>query len=111
MKITPEHSVLPNSPHTVGREQPTPYGAFQVDWVPAIDMHVLMYNGPAFGGTICLAAHHNGYSCQEIIDRVTKGDIQSVKDQLQYILVCGGLGKRDTAFDHIMKIPSSTPQA
>ena len=101
MKKSAETSILGNSPHTVGKEQSTPYGKFQIDWVPAIDAHVLMYEGPAYGGVICIATHHNGYSCQEIVYRVVKGDFARVKSQLQYIKDCGGMGRNESVFDEI----------
>lgn len=107
MTLTPARSILPNSPHSVGKEQTTDYGKFQIEWVPAIDSHVLFYEGPAYGGVIDLAAHHNGHCCQEVIDRIRKGDVGRVKAQLQYILDCGGVAMNATVIDNIMGVDTN----
>lgn len=85
-------SLLPSSDARILK----PLGKLSVRPIPALDTHGLFYDGECL-----LAMHPNGYSCHELAVRMAKGDARGVRDQVAFLLACGGLSK---PADHLVNL-------
>lgn len=74
-------SILPNSSSAI--LQPMPHG-LQVVWEEQEDKHVLLRDGER------IAAHHNGFSCHNLAERLLSGNAERALAQFDYIKACGG---------------------
>jgi hypothetical protein len=74
-------SLLPNWNEAILR--PMPRG-FQVVWDDEADHHILYHEGAP------LAAHHNGFSCHNLAERLLAGAGERAVEQFDYIKACGG---------------------
>lgn len=74
-------SILPNSSARI--LAPMPCG-LQVRWHEELDSHVLYQNERM------IAAHHNGFSCHNLAERMLAGNLERALSQFDYITDCGG---------------------
>lgn len=81
-------SILPSSEPRILQPVETPHGVLQVRVIAELDTHGLFHKHA--GGETLLATHPNGYSCFALLERMVKGDATRVRQQVQYILDCGG---------------------
>lgn len=84
-------SLLPSSEPRILQPVETPFGTLQVRALPDLDTHGLFHKHAR--GESLRAMHPNGYSCYCLLERMAKGDVESVRQQAQYILDCGGLAQ------------------
>ena len=63
----------------------------QVHSIPEADTHGLFLETPH--GPCLLATHPNGYSCHNLGARMIQGDAKRVREQVEYILRCGGTAR------------------
>lgn len=85
--------------------RPLPWGemTLRVVAAPELDTYVLTLAHAA--GVSNLAAHPNSYSLHELAKRLTRRDHAAVLAQVEYILACGGMAKRELAFTHWLDAP------
>jgi hypothetical protein len=90
-------SILPSNDSRILKPVATPHGVLQVRVIAELDTHGLFYKSDA--GETLLATHPNGYSCRALLDRMAARQVDRVRDQVQYILDCGGTARH---IDHIV---------
>lgn len=90
-------SLLPSNEPRILKAVETPFGILQVRIIAELDTHGLFHKHAA--GESLLATHPNGYSCHALLERMVKGDAGAVRQQVQYILDCGGTARH---VDHIV---------
>ena len=112
-------SILPSSEPRILQPITGKYGVLQVIPVEALDTYALQYTFPRpkregdKGNepdtyTTTIVTHPNGYSCHNLADRIIKvwngevADMHALK-QFDYILDCGGMAKKESAFREILK--------
>lgn len=104
MTVIPSAPLLSNHPDSLGKEQETPFGTFQVNWEAGIDSHVLLYRSSGYPGNKygprVLCCHNNGHCLQEVIERVRQGDVSRIISQVRYIRDCGGMSCNDSTFEN-----------
>ena len=86
-------SILPSSDPQILRPLHACGGSFQVNPDPLNDTHTLTFNGSL------LASHPNGYSCQNLADRMAqawagKRTVAYALEQFDYVIACAGTGDR-----------------
>ena len=92
-------SILPSSEFGILQPVETTFGTLQVRVIAELDTHGLFHKHAA-GGSL-LATHPNGYSCRALLDRIAAKQGARVREQVQYILDCGGTARH---IDHILNI-------
>lgn len=90
-------SLLPSNEPRILKPVQTPFGILQVREIGELDCHGLFHKHDA--GETLLATHPNGYSCHALLERMVKGDAGRVREQVDYILACGGTARH---MDHIL---------
>lgn len=80
--------MLPSNEACILRPVKTHFGSLQVRVIAELDTHGLFHKHE--GGESLLATHPNGYSCHELLKRMSVETADRVRDQVQYILDCGG---------------------
>jgi hypothetical protein len=90
-------SLLPSNEPGILQPVETPFGTLQVRVIAELDTHGLFHKHAA--GESLLATHPNGYSCRALLDRMTAKHVDRVREQVQYILDCGGTARH---VDHIV---------
>ena len=90
-------SILPSNEPRILQPVETPFGILQVRVIAELDTHGLFHRHAA--GKSLLATHPNGYSCRELLDRMVARQVDRVRQQVQYILDCGGTARH---VDHIL---------
>lgn len=80
-------SLLPSNESRILKPVDAPFGVLQVRVIADCDTHGL------FCGESLLATHPNGYSCHALLERMVSGDTNKTRDQVKYILDCGGTAK------------------
>lgn len=95
-------SLLPSNSHEILQPMTAPFGTLQVRVIAELDTHGLfwLHNGHE----AVLAIHPNGFSCHELAKRMVARDYRRATQQLEYIMDCGGIGKREEAICNIMAI-------
>ena len=101
------NSLLPSHDSNTHREQVTRFGILKVIPWPETEQHALMYEDTRKLGFSMLAIHPNGYSCKELANRIIeawekRGTAEYALKQFDYILDCGGLGKKRSAIEWII---------
>lgn len=91
-------SLLPSNEPRILQPVQTRFGIMQVRVISELDTHGL------FHGESLLATHGNGYSCRNLLDRMIAGDAGRVREQVEYILACGGTARHA---DHIVNMTVS----
>lgn len=86
-----QSSFLPNSAPHILQPLTGKHGTFLVKWIPELDSHALFFGG------LCIATHHNGFSCHNLAQRLLdvwdgKREPEYALQQFDYILRCGGTG-------------------
>jgi hypothetical protein len=99
-------SLLPSSSPRVLAATEHPFGILQVRALPDADTHALFLR-TATGETM-LATHPNGYSCRALAGCMAVGNVESTRDQVNYILACGGTARH---IDHIINAMLTLPLA
>ena len=95
-------SILPsNDPHILQPVE-TPHGVLQVRVIAELDTHGLFFKSKA--GETLLATHPNGYSCRSLLERMVVNNAVRTREQVQYILDCGGTARRIEHILHAMQI-------
>ncbi len=61
-----------------------PDDGLQVVWSEEKNSHILLQ------GERAVAAHHNGFTCRVLMERILSGDLAGARAQLEYIRDCGG---------------------
>lgn len=74
-------------------------GALYVAIEKGRDTHTLRYRHHGFVSEI--AEHPNGHSCAELGRRMVAGDEARIREQVDYILQCGGMARHP---DHVVHI-------
>lgn len=90
-------SLLPSSEARILQPVETPFGTLQVRVIAELDTHGLFHKHAA--GETLLATHPNGYSCHALLERMALKDISRTREQVKYILDCGGTARH---VDHIV---------
>jgi hypothetical protein len=90
-------SLLPSNEARILQPVETPFGTLQVRVILELDTHGLFHKHP--NGESILVTHGNGYSCYSLLERMVAKDTQRVRDQIGYILNCGGTARH---VDHIV---------
>lgn len=90
-------SILPSNEPRILQPVETPFGILQVRVIAELDAHGLFRRHAA--GELLLATHPNGYSCRELLDRMVARQGDRVRQQVQYIMDCGGTARH---VDHII---------
>lgn len=104
--IPPRRSVLPNSaPHILNPISAGDGKTLQVVWLEEIDAHGLFYFHDEEEAllTTLLATHHNGYSCHNLAERIVKGDMERIINQVNFIRECHGTAIGDRFFEQFKK--------
>lgn len=96
-------SLLPSSELRILQPQQGAHGTLQVRALPDLDTHGLFFNE-----TSLLAMHPNGYSCFTLAERMLaawegKKPVTYALEQFDYILACGGLGKKRESIEFITR--------
>lgn len=92
-------SLLPSSDPSILKSIATSFGVLQVRALPSLDTHALFRSDER--GKSMVAEHANGFACHELAKRMIAGDEGRVRQQVEYILKCGGMARH---VDHIVEI-------
>lgn len=92
-------SLLPSSAPHILQPMVLPFGVLQVRVLPDLDTHGLFLKHEE--GETLIATHPNGYSCHALAERMAAGDVDRIRDQADYIQLCGGTTCR---LDHILAL-------
>lgn len=92
-------SLLPSSAPHILQRIPFASGALQVRALADLDTHALFHTHDR--GESIVAMHPNGYSCRELAERIVQRDEKRIRDQAEYIQLCGGVTRHH---DHIVAI-------
>lgn len=100
-------SILPSNNREALRLKEHANGSLQVRVLKEADTHGLYFKHPADTEFILIAAHPNGFSCDELGKRIIdvwnkKGDVNRAMAQFDYILDCGGLGMKRSSMEAII---------
>jgi len=90
-------SLFPPSDKSILQPVETPFGILQVRTIADLDTHGLFHKHAR--GESLLATHPNGYSCHYLMEQLVKRNATRARQQIQYILDCGGMAKHP---DHIV---------
>jgi hypothetical protein len=90
-------SLLPSNEPGILQPVETTFGTLQVRVIAELDTHGLFCKHA--GSEWLIATHPNGYSCRALLDRMSAKHVDRVRDQVQYILDCGGTARH---IDHIV---------
>lgn len=90
-------SLLPSNEPRILRPVETPFGILQVRVIVELDAHGLFHKHTA--GESLLATHPNGYSCCALLEHMAGGNVEGARQQVQYILDCGGTSRH---IEHIV---------
>lgn len=90
-------SLLPSNEPRILQPVETSFGTLQVRTIAGLDTHGLFHRYAA--GESLLATHPNGYSCHALLERMAAKNVSAVRDQVQYILNCGGTARH---IDHVV---------
>jgi hypothetical protein len=102
MEKTPKQtSVLSNSSPEILKPMPCKAGTLQVRWIDDDAGHGLFITFAQ--GTSLLATHDNGYSCHELAKRIAAGNYDRAVQQANYIMDCGGTGRRMAVIEYWAK--------
>lgn len=97
-------SLLPSNEPRILVERHTPFGTLQVRVIAELDTHGLFHKHA--GGESLLATHPNGYSCHELLERMVTLNPVRVREQVRYILDCGGTARH---MEHIVNSMQLSP--
>lgn len=90
-------SLLPSSDPSILKPIEASFGRLQVRALPDLDTHGLFIKHDR--GECMIAEHANGYSCRELAERMVAGNEARIRQQVEYILDCGGTARK---VDHIV---------
>lgn len=65
------------------------------------DTHHLVFE--KWGDCSILASHPNGYSCRSLSERIISGEIKAIREQLKYIIDCGGAALSSEDIENILQ--------
>ena len=86
------NSILPANNHLILRPIMVGQAVFQVVPNEPMATHHLIFTRDGVNSVI-IASHPNGFSCHCLAERIIKGDIQRIKEQVEHIISCGGTSK------------------
>ncbi len=86
------NSIFPSSNYLILRPIMVGKAVFQVVPDEPMDTHHLIFTRDGVNSVI-IASHPNGFSCHCLAERIITGDTQRIKEQVDYIIACGGISK------------------
>lgn len=95
-------SLLPSNERRILQPVETTFGTLQVRVIAELDTHGLFHKHAACESL--MATHPNGYSCHVLLERMAKGDVDGTRQQVDYILDCGGTARH---VEHIINAMSA----
>lgn len=84
-------SLLPSNDDTILLPIETTFGVLQVRIVAELDEHALFLKHDR--GECLIAMHGNGFSCHHLAKRMSQRHEKRIRDQVGYILDCGGTAR------------------
>jgi hypothetical protein len=104
-------SLLPSNSKEVLKLRESTLGDLQVRVLESADTHALFYRAIGAETFRMIASHPNGFSCAELADRMihawtmplTESRCARVLAQFDYILDCGGLCMKRSAFEELVR--------
>ena len=97
-------SLLPSSnPHILAPIHAS-FGVLQVRALPDLDTHALFLTHDR--GECALVMHANGYSCHVLAMQMVEQNMAKAREQVQYILDCGGMAMSFPFILQWLTIPS-----
>lgn len=104
-------SLFPSNNKEVLQLRESALGDLQVRVLESADTHALFYRATGAESFRMVASHPNGFSCAELADRMihawtmplTDSRCARVLEQFDYIIDCGGLCMKRSAFEELVR--------